>query len=89
MIRPSQNELVSFVDESVTRYALTRWLNATNLTELRLQNTMPYLRRFVRNAVAINYISRDTERTKTLDDLTRNIAVPSRSGRNVASNLRL
>ena len=56
---------------------LHRWLSATNMTELWARNTMPHLRRFVMNAMLINYIERNTERTKSLDNLTRNIEVPS------------
>ena len=87
--RPSSNEILSFVDESVTISILRRWLNATNLTELRARNTMYYLRRLVINAINVNFLMRDTERTKTLDNITRDIAVPSRNGRNIADNLQL
>jgi hypothetical protein len=59
------------------------------MTELRAQNSMQHLRKFVINAIFINYIARDTEGTKTLDNITKNIAVPSRNGRNIASRLHL
>jgi len=77
------------VDESTAISTLHRWLNATNITELRAQNTMQYLHKLVINAIFVNYIERDTEGTKTLDKITKNIAVPSRNGRNIASRLRL
>ena len=53
------------------------------------QNSMHHLCRFIRNAFAMNYSSRNTEKTKTLDKLTKDIEVPSRNGRNFASNLPL
>lgn len=59
------------------------------MTELQAQNTMQYLHKLVINAIFVNYIARDTEGTKTLDEITKNIAVPSRNGRNIASRLHL
>ena len=78
-----------FVDEAETINILQRWLNATNMNELRAQNSLFTLQRFVRRAFIINYDSRDTEATKSLDNITRDIAVPSRNGGNFASNLQL
>ena len=89
LTQPQKSEIFAFVDESVTTNVLERWLNATNTTELRDQNTLYTLRKFVRRAFVINYDSRDTEVTKTLDSITKDIAVPSRNGRNIANNLRL
>jgi hypothetical protein len=68
---------------------LSRWLNATNIDELCAQGSMQHLCNFLQHAFAINYSSRNTEETKTLDRLTKDIAVPSRNGKNFASNLRL
>jgi hypothetical protein len=59
------------------------------MNELRAQGSMPYLCKFIQHAFAINYSSRDTEKTKTLDTLTKSIKVPSRNGKNFASNLQL
>ena len=79
----------SFVDEDVTAHILKRWLSAVNMVEFRAQNSMYHLCKFVRYAFAINYSSRDTDRTKTLDRLTKDISVPSRNGKNFADNLHL
>jgi hypothetical protein len=88
MTSPLQKEeIISFVDEAVTVHMLSRWLNATNIDELWARNSMNSLCRFIRHAFAINYSSRDIEKTKTLDRLTKDIAVPSRNGKNFASNL--
>ncbi|CAG8711494.1 3381_t:CDS:2, partial [Cetraspora pellucida] len=74
-----KEEVVAFVDESATAHVLGRWLNATNLVELKAQNSMQHLCKFIQRAFIINYSSRDTEKTKTLDNLTKNVAVPSRN----------
>jgi len=78
-----------FCDGSVTAHVLSRWLNATNVDELHAVGSMPYLCKFIQHAFAVNYLARDTEKMKTLDKLTKNIGVPSRNGKNFASNLHL
>ena len=50
---------------------------------------MQYLHKLVINVIFVNYIERDTEGTKTLDKITKNIAVSSQNGRNIASRLHL
>jgi len=84
-----ESEITLFVDETLTINILQRWLNATNMTELKAQNSLHTLQKFVRRTFFINYNSRDADVTKSLDNLTRNMAVPSRNGRNIASNLQL
>ncbi|CAB4382008.1 unnamed protein product [Rhizophagus irregularis] len=83
-----KDEITKFVDESVTIHVLSRWLNATNIDELKAQHSLPHLRRFVQHAFVINYKERNIEGTKALDKLTKSIAVPSQSSKNFASNLR-
>jgi len=85
----SQQDVDDYVDEETTMSVLKRWLNAVKIGELRANNSLIYLRHLVKRALVLNYTIRDTERTKTLDKITQNIAVPSRNGRNYASNLRL
>jgi len=78
-----------FVNEETTISVLKRWLNATKIDELRSNDSLIYLSHLVKRALVLNYTIRDTERTKSLDRITINIAVPSRNGKNYASNLRL
>lgn len=85
---PQREEIISFVDESETAQILKRQLSAVNMTEFRRKNSMYYLCRFIQHAFLINYSSRETDETKTLDRLTKEIAVPSRNGKNLAHNLR-
>jgi len=84
-----KEEIFSFVDETVTAHILSRWLNATNVDELQVQGSMSHLCKFIQYAFAVNYSARDTEKTKTLDKLTKDIKVPSRNGKNFANNLHL
>ncbi|PKC00982.1 hypothetical protein RhiirA5_382069 [Rhizophagus irregularis] len=85
----TEGEVISFVNESYTLNILQRWLNATNMTELKAQNSLHTLQKFIRKAFIVNYGLRDTDKTKSLDRMTKDIAVPSRNGKNIASNLQL
>ena len=59
------------------------------IDDLRGENSLIYLINSVKKAVVFNYNIRDPERTKNLDVITKNLVVPSRNGRNFASNLQL
>ena len=82
-----KDEIIAFVDESVTARVLSRWLNATNVDELHALGSMSHLCKFIQHAFVINYSARNIEKTKALDKLTKNIGVPSRNGKNFANNL--
>ncbi|PKC56099.1 hypothetical protein RhiirA1_474510 [Rhizophagus irregularis] len=82
-------EIISFVNENLTLDILQRWLSATNMAKLRDQNSLRVLQRFVQGSLIVNYDSRDTDATKSLDKITKKIAVPSQNGKNIASNLEL
>ncbi|RIA86379.1 hypothetical protein C1645_829388 [Glomus cerebriforme] len=84
-----ESEIIIFIDESLMKDLLQRWLNMTNMSELKAQDSLNTLQRFVCKALIINYVSGDTDSTKSLDRLTKDIAVPSQNGKNVASNLQL
>ncbi|PKB98959.1 hypothetical protein RhiirA5_403786 [Rhizophagus irregularis] len=72
MTSPLQREeIISFVDETVTAHVLSRWLSATNVDELHTLGSMSCLCKFIQNAFAVNYSARDTAKTKTLDKLTK------------------
>ncbi|UZO03510.1 uncharacterized protein OCT59_023917 [Rhizophagus irregularis] len=74
MTSPLQREeIISFVDETVTAHVLSRWLSATNVDELHTLGSMSCLCKFIQNAFAVNYSARDTAKTKTLDKLTKDI----------------
>jgi hypothetical protein len=51
------------------------------MDELKAESSLIYL--------FINYRARDLKKTKLLDNITKNIAIPSQNGKNFTSNLRL
>src|SRR5436190_3430822 len=89
IIKEMMMKFVIFIDEASTINTLQRWLNATNRVELRAKNSLHTLQRFVQRAFIVNYNSRNTDGTKSLDRMTKNIMVPSRNGKNIASSLQL
>ena len=90
MTSPLQkDEIISFVNEFVIAQVLSRWLNATNADELHNLGSMSHLYKFIQYAFTVNYSARNTEKIKTLDKLMKDIRMPSRNGKNFASNLRL
>lgn len=48
-----KEEIISFVDETVTAHVLSRWLNATNVDELQAQGSISHLCKFIQYAVCI------------------------------------
>ena len=85
---PSQNIIEQFISENVVaQKILARYLVATNETELRNNGSFVRLVRFVRKAFKIHYKDGDTKKIKDLDMMTKDLAIPSRSGHNLASSL--
>ncbi|GBC25343.2 hypothetical protein GLOIN_2v1840951 [Rhizophagus irregularis DAOM 181602=DAOM 197198] len=83
------HEINLFINENLMLNILQRWLSATNMTELKANHSLRTLQKFVQRAFVVNYNSRDVDATKALDKMTKNIAVPSRNGKNIASRLQL
>ncbi|CAB4435209.1 unnamed protein product [Rhizophagus irregularis] len=81
---PQKEDIDDFIDEEKTIIVLRHWLNAVKIDDLRREDSMIYLNNLVKKAVIYNYNTRDPERMKTLDVMTKNLAVPSRNGRNFA-----
>ena len=86
---PQEKDIDDFIDEEMTMNVLQRWLNAVKIDKLRAENSLIYLNYLVKKALIFNYNIRDPERTMSLDGITKNIVVPSRNGKNFASNLHL
>ena len=70
-----KEELSAFIDEEKTINVLRRWFNAVKIDELRAENSLIYLNHLIKKALIFNYNIRDPEKTKSLDIITRNIAV--------------
>jgi hypothetical protein len=85
---PQQEDVDYFIDEETTMDVLKRWLSAVKIDKLRANNSLIYLNHLVKRAIILNYNIRDIERTKFLNKITQNIAVPSQNSRNYASPIK-
>ncbi|PKC14435.1 hypothetical protein RhiirA5_409390 [Rhizophagus irregularis] len=89
-----QNKFLDSVEEAIEilkekRLRENKDTTAHSLDENEIisdQNSLHVLQRFVQGSLIVNYDSRDTDATKSLDKITKKIAVPSRNGKNIASN---
>ncbi|PKK57931.1 hypothetical protein RhiirC2_797150 [Rhizophagus irregularis] len=87
---PAQQAIEQFIDESVViKRVLQRYIASTNESELRRNGALTKLVKFVRECFKIHYTRKDNNRVKELDGLTKDLFIPSRSGRNLASSLKL
>ena len=89
-VMPSQHVIDQFIDESVVKNrVLQRFIASTNEAELKRNGAFDKLVQFVRECFKIHYKKRDNDKVKELDVLTKDLVIPSRSGRNLASSLNL
>jgi hypothetical protein len=87
---PAQQAIEQFIDESVViKRVLQRYIASTNESEFRRNGALTKLVKFVRKCFKIHYTRKDNNRVKKLDGLTKDLVIPSRSGRNLASSLKL
>src|SRR6202008_4923067 len=89
-IMPSQSAVEQFVDESVVvKRVLQHFIVKTNKAELRRNGAFTILVQFVRKCFKVHYKGKDTQKVKELDALTKDLSIPSRSSRNLASSLKI
>ena len=59
------------------------------MNELRKKNSLEKLVEFSRESLKTHWNGKNLEAIKSLDCMTRNLLIPSRSGINIANNLPL
>ena len=78
--------LKEYVDVDVTKDVLGRYLGAVDTSELESDRvSMEKLVNFVLECCNAHYNGRNIDQIKRLDEITKTLKVPSRSGRNVAN----
>ena len=68
---------------------LSRQLNAVNIYELEWNDGMRNLIEFVRQSFDAHFNDKDNAKIKTLDHITKNLRITSRSGSNLVNDLNL
>jgi hypothetical protein len=87
---PTQQAIEQFIDESVViKRVLQHYIASTNEAELRRNRALNKLVQFVCKCFKIHYKKKDNNKVKELDGLTKDLVIPSRSGCNLASSLKL
>jgi hypothetical protein len=85
---PSQSSIDQYIDEAVVaKKILQRYIASTNEAELKRNGSFIKLVKFIRECFKIHYRNKDVKKVKELDALTKDLFIPSRSGRNLASSL--
>jgi hypothetical protein len=83
-------DIKNFIDENVvSNIVLKRYISATNEVELRRYGSFEKLVLLVREAFKIHWKGKNIEHVKSLDNITKDMNVPSRSGKNIASTLNI
>ncbi|CAB4399207.1 unnamed protein product [Rhizophagus irregularis] len=85
---PSQSSIDQYIDEAVVaKKILQRYIASTNEAELKRNGSFIKLVEFICECFKIHYRNKDVKKVKELDALTKDLFIPSRSGRNLASSL--
>ena len=82
---PIKDELKEFIGEANTTKVLSRQLAAVNLSLLKDSGVLDKLVEFVRESFKCMWNQKDLKAIKSLDRITKNLKILSRSGKNIAN----
>jgi hypothetical protein len=78
-----------YISNDITKNVLSRQLGAVDLFELERSNGIETLTEFVLASFKSHFNGRDNEGVKKLDHITKDLKIPSRSGKNIANVLKV
>lgn len=82
---PSKSDIEQFIGETVTMKVLSRQLAAVNISQLKDNGGFEPLVEFVRESFKVSWRGKDLQAIKSLDVITRDLKIPSRSGKDIAN----
>ncbi|CAB4495951.1 unnamed protein product [Rhizophagus irregularis] len=85
----SQKELIDYVDEEFVQKILSRQLVAVNISELTRNGGFNTLVDFVRETFKVLWNGKNLFAVKELDNMTKKLMIPSRSGNKIVDSLSL
>ena len=85
----TNEDVKDFINEGIVLNMLKRYISATNEAELRRCGSLEKLVSLVRELFKIHWKGKNIERIKDLDNITKNMRVSSRSGKNIACILKI
>ncbi|PKC53266.1 hypothetical protein RhiirA1_404429, partial [Rhizophagus irregularis] len=83
----SQKELIDYVDEEFVQKILSRQLVAVNISELTRNGGFDILVDFVRETFKVSWNGKNLSAVKELDNITKELMIPSRSGNKIVDSL--
>jgi hypothetical protein len=83
----SSEEIKDYINGEVMEKLLSHQLSSVNLPVLKRSGGFEVLEEFVKEMFQISWGGRDLEGVKSLDVITRNLIIPSRSGSNIVNSL--
>ena len=78
-------KLEEYITDDVTKVTLHRFLEAVEVSELEKNGAMKKLTVFVLESFKSHFDGRNNERVKKLDYITKDLRIPSRSGKDIAN----
>ncbi|CAB4403290.1 unnamed protein product [Rhizophagus irregularis] len=85
----SQKELIDYVDKEFVQKILSRQLVAVNISELTRNGGFDILVNFVRETFRVSWNGKNLSAVKELDNITKELMIPSRSGNKIVDSLSL
>ncbi|CAB4385905.1 unnamed protein product [Rhizophagus irregularis] len=82
-------ELIDYVDEEFVQKILSRQLVAVNISELTRNGGFNTLVDFVRETFKVSWNGKNLSAVKELDNMTKKLTIPSRSGNKIVDSLSL
>ena len=79
----TQIEIEEYITDDITKKVLSRQLGAADIFELERNGGLNKLTEFVIASFKSHYNGKDVSSIKKLDHLTKDILIPSRSGKNI------
>ncbi|UZO14137.1 uncharacterized protein OCT59_005605 [Rhizophagus irregularis] len=86
---PRGEELIDYVDEEFVQKILSRQLVAVNISELTRNGGFNTLVDFVRETFKVSWNRKNLSAVKELDNMTKKLTIPSRSGNKIVDSLSL
>ncbi|CAG8781309.1 6472_t:CDS:1, partial [Gigaspora rosea] len=83
----TKENINNYINEKVTMDVLNRFIGETNQRELQKYDAVKKLVQLIREMFKIHWQSKNIDQVKNLDNLTKNMHVPSRSSLDIASKL--
>ncbi|CAG8829993.1 20986_t:CDS:2, partial [Cetraspora pellucida] len=82
-------DIKKFIDENVVSNLLKQYISGTNKSELKRCRLLEKLVHLIREMFRIHWREKNIVQVKNLDNITKNMHIPSKSGLNIASKLNI